>query len=289
MGNLCAPNLREIDSDLLVKDIVFKKTFKSKNDRYFDNIKNYFQYLTINEFLQFIYTIEPDQSYQDLQGTKSYYREVPIYKLPILFKGKLLSHPLVINFIDDQNVEFRRFNSFYAKYFDRLYKNYKSVYKNIFDQKLRESVDCLPKLALIPLAFHACSQSTPNNLKLGIFFNLLCDNGELKKDSNDLYIFLYFMFVLPTNVSLMALNDLAEEDDEVRKFFAEELFYNLYASYELKDSRQAVSGFLDNLFDDKDSLDYTQFENNMLAKNLYFIFSEAGCRHHLDELNKKEK
>lgn len=283
MGNLCAQNLREVDQDLIVNNICFIKTFRSKNDKYFDNIFNYLQYLTINEFLQFIYTIEPDQGEQNLVGNKSYYREVPIYQLPILFKTKLLNHPLVVNFTDERNVDFRRFTNFYSKYFDNLYKNYKSLYKNIFNHKLRESVDCLPKLVLIPLAFHACSQSTPNSLKLEIFFNLLCDNGELKKDSSDLFIFLYFMFVCPTNVSLLSLNDLAEEDDDVRKYFPEDIFYNLYSSYELKDSRDAVQDFINNLFGDKDSLDYSQFERNMLDKSLYFIFSETGVRQILDE------
>ena len=170
MGSLCTQNLREVDADLIIKDINFDKTFSSKNDKYFSNCVNYLSYLNINEFLQFIYNIDPDEGEQNLHGNKSYYKEVAVFRLPFLLKTKLLNHPLVVNFTDERDYEFRQFLAFFSKYFENLYKNYKSLYKNIFDNKLRETVDCLRKLVLLPLAFQSCSQSTPTSLKLSIFF-----------------------------------------------------------------------------------------------------------------------
>lgn len=284
MGGLCAQQLNEIDKELILKDLEFKN-FIGKNDNYFYMEKNnYLSYLNLTELMHFIYSIVPDNdpSNNHLKGEKSFHDEVSLYKLPILFRNKLLKHPIVIQKVSDENQNFRNFVSFYNKSFEFVYLNYKSYFRKIFNEKLREDVDKLPKLVLIPLVFHACG-STPNKLKLNIMFNILSEDGFLKKNSTDLDIFLYFLFVYPTNIALITMDKQAEEDEEIRKNFPSEVFNELFNAYETKDSRVAVEAFIEELFEQDNSLDYQTFEKRMVEKKLYYIFTESGVRWKLEE------
>lgn len=287
MGGMCAQSLNEIDKELIIKDISFKDQ-SSVNDKYFINErKNYLQYLTLSEILQFIYNINPEADSVH-QGKKSYYAEVAVYKFPLLLKNKLMYHPLVIHHINNDDKTFKLFDTFCSKMFENIYKNYKSLYKSLYDEKLRQNTEKLPKLAILPMAFQWAGEGTPNKLKLHILFNLFCDDGELKADSKDFYIFVYFMFVMPTNISLLTLNEMAEEDEEVRKVLSEDDFLTMYNAYETKDSRHATEAYIKDLFEDSATLNYQDFEKRITEKNLSFIFSFSATRAHLDFRNSKE-
>lgn len=284
MGTLCTQKLNEIDKGLIIKDLVFEN-FSSQNDKWFYAEKNNFlQYLTLGEMLQFIYSIESDENSHHLQGNKSYYNEVSVFKLPIYLKNKLFKHPLVLQNTDEGNKEFRTYVNYLNKSFENAYLYYKVIFKKLFNEKLRENQDHLPKLTIIPLLFHLCG-TTPNKLKLNIMFNLLSHDSELNRDSKDLYIFLYFLFVYPTSIAIKTMDDQGNEDEDIRKAFPQEAFEKIHNTYEAKDTIVAIDDFLEKLFGTESSINYESFESTFIQKKLYYIFSGPGIRSDLDSRN----
>jgi len=117
---------------------------------------------------------------------------------------------------------------------------------------------------------------------------LLSDDGALKRDSLDLKFFLYFCFAFPTNISLLTLDEVAEEDEDLRKHFPKDTFIDLYEQYEMTDSIEAVQIWLNEMFENDKVIDYHTFEKRLVEKELHYIFNFNNCRHFLDEKKDKE-
>jgi hypothetical protein len=279
MGGLCQAPQNEVDHELIVQDLKFD-SFRGINDQYFiiDN-KNYIQYLTLSDMLQFIYSIVPDETKE-----KSYLDVVPINKLPILLKNKILKHPLVIDHVNEDDKNHKVFVPFFGKSFKFILKNYKKIHKEIYGNKW-ENKDAIPKLSILTYAFQLTGNNTLNRYKVNIMFNIFAEQGELKRNNKDLKVFLYFMFVNSTNVALLTLDEIAQEDEDVRKQIPEEVFLKIYSVYETKDSQEAVEEFINKLFGDSSSLTYSDFEKNLMDNKLYYIFSNSGVRNYLENRN----
>jgi hypothetical protein len=279
MGGLCQAPQNEVDNELLVQDLKFD-SFRGINDQYFIiDKKNYIQYLTLSDMLQFIYSIVPD-----ITKDKSYLDVVPINKLPILLKNKIIKHPLVIDHVNEDDRSHKVFVPFFSKSFKFIFKNYKKIHKDVHGKKW-DIQDSIPKLCILPYAFQLTDNNTLNRYKVNIMFNIFAEQGELKKNNLDFKIFLYFMFVISTNVALLTLDEIAQEDEDVRKQIPEEVFLKIYSVYETKDSQEAVEEFLNSLFGDKSSLVYSDFEKSLMDNKLYYIFSNSGVRNYLENRN----
>ena len=285
MGQLCGTPLNEVDKELVMMDLKFD-SFSSENDKYFINEKgNYLEYMNINEIIFFLYSIKSEETDK---SKKSYWDFVAIHKLPILFKNKILRHPVVEYHVEEGSFEFKMFNVFMGKSVSVISKNYKKIHKDVFGEKFKSDKESIPKLSLLPIAFQYCG-NTFNRMKLNVMFNLLSENGELNKKSKDLYIFLYFMFVYPANIALLTMNEIGEEDEEIRKLLPEETFLSIYSQYETADAVKAVEKFTLELFGNEESIGYQAFEKTMVDKKLYLIFDKKGVRSYLDKINKEEK
>lgn len=279
MGGLCQAPLNEVDQELIVQDLKFE-SFRGVNDQYFIiDKKNYIQHLTLSDMLQFIYSIIPDETKE-----KSYLDVVPTNKLPILLKNKILKHPLVIDHVNEDDSSHKVFVPFFGKSFNFIYKNYKKIHKDIYGSKW-EKKDSIPKICILPYAFQLTGNNTLNRYKVNIMFNIFAEQGELKKNNKDLKVFLFFMFVNSTNVALLTLDEIAQEDENVRKQIPEEVFLKIYSVYETKDSQEAIEEFLNKLFGTSSSLNYSDFEKNLMDNKLYFIFSNSGVRSYLENRN----
>lgn len=277
MGQLCQAPLHEVDKELIIVDLKFDN-FSSKNDKYFLNEKaNYINYLNLSDMLQFIYSIPADSS----NHSRSYLDEVAVSKLGILIRNKIIRHPLIYSHVNEDDKGYKVFLSYFSKSHKFTYKNYKSYFKTLYNQKLQQQEETFPKICLFPLAFQF-SGNNLNRYKVNIMFNLLAEDGVLKSNSMDLKLFLYFMFVFCTNITLLALDEVAQEDDEVRKAIPEEDFLNVYKVYETKDSVEAVDEFINTLFGTRKELNYSDFEKSLLDNKLYYIFSSSGTRHYLE-------
>lgn len=279
MGGLCQAPQNEIDQELIVQDLAFE-SFRGVNDQYFlFDKKNYIQYLTLSDMLQFIYSIAPEET-----RDKSYLDIVSVNKLPILLKNKILKHPLVVDNVNEDDNTYKVFVPCFNRSFSFIYKNYKKIHKDIYGSKW-DKKDGIPKLCMLSYAFQSTGSTTMNRYKVNIMFNIFAEQGELKYDSKDFRVFLYFMFVNSTNVALLSLDEVAQEDENVRKQFPEEVFLKIYSVYETKDSQEAVEEYLNSLFNGNKSLTYSDFEKNLMDKKLYYIFSPSGVRNYLETRN----
>lgn len=275
--NLCTAGLNEIDKELIIAEDLKFEEFTSKNQEYFlSNKKDYINYLSLSDMIQIIFSMAAEETPQ--KGAKTYKDSLSEHKLPLAFKNKILKHPLVHDIANDSDSDYNLFIHFYEKCFEVAHKNYKSIIKDVTGRKPKDYIN---KLSLLPLAFQKTSNNY-NKHKASCLFNIFSDEGILKKDNIDFKIFIYFSLVWPTNISLVTYNQIAEESEEIRKALPEDVVVSIYATYETKDAKEAVDEIVDNLFGSKTSLDYNEFEANLISKKLYFLFSQNGVRHYLE-------
>ncbi len=232
--------------------------------------------LPINDFLQIIYSFDSDDTTQ-----RSFNHMVNIDFIPVALKNKLLKHPLVVenNTITERDIS--DFTSFISKFLDFLSKNYKSFMKTHHGEKVKSGF--IPKISLFPLTF-LYSSSTENRTKISLMFNLFSENGVLQENS-DLFTFVYFLLTCPTNILLLAINEVAKEDNSLRNKLPEDDFLELYRMFEVKDSIAIAKLFIEELFSSGRSVQINDFENNILTKKLFWIFTPSGVRKRFETYN----
>lgn len=203
-------------------------------------------------------------------------------KFELIIRNKLLRHPLVVDSYDDSKPECKKVVVFLEKLFEYVYKNYKVIHKHIFESKPKSGR--IAKLCLLPIAYQNCG-STPNKIKVKSMFHILSVDNQLSKDSQDMRMFLYFMLAYPTNISIVTINEMAQEYEDMRKELSEDKFLEIYNAYETKDAIEAVEDYMTKLFDGKATLSLNEFEESIVKNKLVFIFDSKGVRQHLDKRN----
>lgn len=285
MGNLCLQvNFNTIDELLVTPDLVFE-SFSSRSDQYFDSekIMNILSNLSLPEFFQAIYSF-PSES----NSNKAFLSKVEVTKLPIYLKNKILRSPQISNSNKISEADSDKFSMIIFPIFKYAYENYKSAYKQIYDKKLKEENKSLPKLCILQLGFLYCGQTT-NQLKLALLFNLFSDEGKLSKSSQDLYMFLFFMILYPSNILLLTINELASEDPALRSKMSEEKFQLVYDDFQIKDATVICKQLIELIFENNTMLDYDAFEKSMISKKLYWILNPSGIRSQFDILADQQK
>ena len=225
--------------------------------------------LPINDFLQIIYSLDSEDT-----AEHSFNHMVNIDFIPVALKNKLIKHPLVVENSSISEGDISEFTNFISKYLDFLSKNYKSFMKAHNGQKVKSGF--IPKISLFPLTF-LYSSSTENRTKISLMFNLFSLNGILQENS-DLFTFVYFLLTCPTNILLLAINEVAKEDSSLRSKLPEDDFLELYRMFEVKDSIAIAKLFIDDLFSSGRTIQINDFENKILSKKLFWIFSPSGVR-----------
>lgn len=284
MGALCAKvEMNEISEELTIPDLEFD-TFHGKNDSYFrpfEKQANFFSYLMLHEYVQILYSFSGDT---DKKENKSYMNELSETKFPVFLNKKLLQHPLVSEAANKNEDGFDIFNTISNYLFKYVYKNYKSEHHKIYGRKLTQKEKLIPKICLLPFGFLYCS-NTPNRTKIHFMFNLLNKKGRLAR-TEDLSIFVYSMLVIPSNVSIVSINDVCKENEDLRKNMPIEKFFQLYEQYEVKDCIVLTGRWIEDVFAGEESLVYSAFERNIMEKRLYWIFTPTGIRYTLEEFHK---
>lgn len=278
MGALCSDaKLNEVDELLIKPDLTFDNFTSSKDKKFFyESVMKVIGALPISDFLQIIYSLDSDDT-----SPHSYNHMVNIDFIPVALKNKLLKHPLVVENSSISERDMSDFISFISKYLEFSNKNYKSFMKAHAGEKAKSGF--IPKVSLFPLTF-LYSSSTENRTKISLMFNLFSENGVFK-ESNDLFTFVYFLLACPTNILLLAINEVAKEDSSLRSKLPEEDFLELYRMFEVKDSIAIAKLFTDELFNSGRSIQFNEFEDIILSKKLFWIFSPSGVRKRFEKYN----
>lgn len=351
MGNSTSSNSNNDNNnnnklDKIKADIVYKvSSYNSENDKYFKVIEkdlNILQYIELNEFKQLLYNFSctEQESVEDKEfssKTKQYDYEITKEKFHIFFKNKILSHFAINSLINDKIIKHKYYqeekltsllNFFYNKFYDIMYtdfKYYNKHYSLIKNEKLK-NYKAIKKTCLLAYAFLYCQPYNNSYYNKALFvFNLFSNhkgviynhiiNGEViaNDDTNDLMLFFFFVILIPSNISLVVLNEVKNEYEDIN-LFTDEQFKALYDGYEFKDSYLLLNILINSIFGNKDennmdkSIDNNAVNlkkdeiNNLDVKykptlnkeefigriaKCDWIFTSSGVRYKLDMLHKK--
>lgn len=274
MGNFCTQvSLNEIDEVFLSPDIQVKDVKEGSNEKYFKKeplFNKAFGLFQINDYFQTVYSFTPDE-----KGSENMHDLILIEKIPILFKNKFFKNPLVLESGKISEEEQDNFIQFIIPSFKFLQKNYKALCKKL--QLPTRSHDYAPLISFFPAGFLYCSGNLRN--KFSLFYNLVADKGTfISKDSTKLYSLIYFMLIVPSNIFLLAINELAKDDDTYRRILPEEDFYKLYDIYQVKDAEGLAHDFINKLFQEDNKMNYPTFEERIVSKELHWLFYPKGIR-----------
>ena len=283
MGNTQPQQIQKIKHKKPQPDIEFKIR-KSKNDLHFNKIENttnFFKYMNISDYLDCLLNFGLMDKEKRLN--KSHSNEMKLTVFTVFLECKILQNILVFSESGRNEVNYNYFKNFYINVFEFMYKSYKSFYKTINDEKLRQEEKSIPKLGLIPLGIFNCIGS--NRSKLELVFNLCANEDyELETESKDLKLLVFFLLMIPSGIYLLTLNETAKEDDREREVFPEDEFIRIYDVYQVKDCLRGIEIVLEKLFKSESKLSYEAFEKNVLEQKLEFIVSASGVRNFLENM-----
>jgi len=284
-------------------DIQFRKV-TAKNDSYFqkmENDYNFFQYYNLEDLVFQILRFYDKESNEELnkkleeyntqQGVK---RKNSVNIMTEVFFDKFLESKIIKTVLlgddyinsDDYTKHTRQFKAFYAQFFNYSNKTYKNFHKAFFGEKLHSHDDFVPKAVLLPLAFYYGNAQM--RVKIEVFFNLLCnEEGNISLNDYNFRLLLFSLIAAGSGVSLLSLNDLGKEDEEIRKEFSEEEFIRIYDVYQIKDILRILDDVLMRLFDVKDlaenkELNFEAYKAQFTQQSLYWLFYPSGVRNYLE-------
>jgi len=286
-------------------DIQFRKLV-SKNDQYFLNLEtnaNFFQHYSVEDLVYSILRYHPDKFNESLNEDYENYnnekqltpnnKQVNImseYMFDMFLDKKILKTVLLDQeavYGNEGKKDLDQFKAFYGNYFVYLYKTYKNFHKHFFGEKVKKGDDeFVPKLGLLPLAFYYGVGQM--RIKIEVFFNLLCSkNDTINLQDYNLRTLIFFLIAGASGVSLLALNNVATEDEEVRKQFTEDEFVRIYDLYEIKDCIRTMDEILGKLFDTTDlsvnkEISCEEFKWSFTKHGFYWLFYPSGVRNHLE-------
>lgn len=276
------PEHKEVDFDVQDYSSVHDDIFK-----YYEKDINLLKYIDIFDFKQLLYNYAAtDEERNEGNDNKvlEYHYEISDSMFNMFVEKKIINHFCVFPSICNDDKVKKTAKSFYNLMFHNYYKNYKSYlkkYARISGQKA--SHDNISKLCLLSLAFVYC-RSQNNQQKALFLFNLFANANYEFENSPDLDLFLYFTILTPSNVYLLSINDIGTEFEDLK--MKEEKFYEVYDTYEVKDSKRLLDLTIEQLFEGKETLKYNEFMTNI--KKLDWLFSTSGIRNVLGKNNNKE-
>lgn len=281
MGNLCKKPDLSIPRKSPPRDIEFK-SFTGSNESYFDKIDveiNFLKYLELHQYLETLY------SYGNKDDTDySHKEEIGENVFGMFIELKLLKSAIVYSESISVESNYNLFKDYYSRFFTYLHKVYKNYYKEAFGEKLKQEEKAVPKISLIPLGIYQCHSTNKSKMEL-IFNTCSNDDYELESNSETLRMFIFFMLIIPSCVSLLSLNEVAKERDDIRKSFPEEIFIKMYDAYQVKDSLRELENVISSLFNGKEKLSYNEFRDNIIEKGLVWLFTSSGVRDYLEKHN----
>ena len=286
-------------------DIQFRKV-KGKNDQYFKSVEetaNLFLNYNFEEIIYLLLSFQSNETNEELQTRfKEYNLENKIvtkkdsveiikecYFLKFL-ESKIIHNPLVnqdsLYVGNSGSKDLNLFKGFYGYFYTYLHKTYKNFFKDFYGHKIHSSDDYLPKVFLLPLAFYYGQAQM--RVKIEVFFNFLA-NGKDSICSIDfnLRALIFALLSCASGSSLLALNDLAKDDQDVRKQFSEDEFVRIYDLYQVKDCLRVTEEVICKLFEitnmkEFKEIDIEVFKWHFTKGGFYWLFYPEGVRNYLE-------
>ena len=279
-------------------DVNFKAKL-SKNDEYFKKIEKDANLLSLFNIEELFYLLNEHQkdsqeginSNRIIENSDSFTKESSMIQgfkedlFNLFLEKKICKNSLINqNKVDEKDKSY--FLSFYKHYIHFLVKSFKNLYKILYEEKLQSDVNYVPKLAIIPLFFYFGKGTIKS--KTDLLFNILSNSDyQISLGDNKIRILLFFLILGSSGIFLLALNEYAKEDEEVRKVFQENEFVRLYDMYQVKDATRIMDKMLKSLFSVDDlssnkSISYDEFIKKFHENQYYWIFSASGVRGYLE-------
>jgi len=218
----------------------------------------------------------------------SYFESIKIENIQILFERRIFKNVLTSNLASNDNI--LSFNQSFIKHYSSfIYKTYKNFNKIEYNDKSKMSVEYIPKLILLPFILQNSNGSYRN--KLNFLFNILSNESSIVNLTDyRLKAVFFFLLMSPSGISLLALNELSNKDESIRKGFPEEEFVRIYDMYQVKDGIRNMKALLSKLFktdslDQNKELDFNGFTNSFIENGLLFLFSNSGVREYMEANN----
>lgn len=218
----------------------------------------------------------------------SYLESIKIENIQILFNRRILKNVLSSNYTNNENI--LTFNQSFIKHFSCfMYKTYRNFNKIEYNDKSKMSIEYIPKLILIPFILQNTNGSYRN--KLNFLFNILCnESSQVSIIDYRLKVIFFFLLMCPSGISLLILNEIANEDENTRKVFPEEEFVRIYDMYQVKDGIRNMKVLLlklfkTNSFDNNKILNFNEFTNSFIENGFLFLFSNSGVREYMETNN----
>ena len=284
------------------EDIPFK-IIPSDNDKYFKQFEvdiNFFSHYNIDELMYFFISFQDYQYDTEITSCyKEYTKKNQINTdgmhndLEIMSEGffiKFLDNKIIKNVLINQDFAYSKgqdfiFKAYYSHFFKFLNKTYKNFHKQIFGNKFKSDL-IVPKLCLYPIAFYF-SQSQMK-IKMEIFYSLVSNyHGKINILDFKLRLLLFSLIACGSGIFLLALNEIAKENEDVRATFQEDEFIRIYDMYQIKDYLRILDDVLAQIFDVTDvnlfvEIDYEVFSWRIAEKNLFWLFNPSGVRNYLE-------
>lgn len=269
--------LNKVDELLISSDVAFEEVQSNGSiEKYFSYEKTFTAILncvSLSDYFQAVYSF----SSEHIHSEKTFLSTVLEAKLPIFFKNKILRSPMIAESTKISETDVSEFSNVLNPYFSFVYKNYRSMYKQIHNKKLKEDMSSIPKICLFPIGFLYCGLTT-NRIKLTLLFNLFSEEGLLSRSSEDFFLFLFFLMLYPSNILLLTIDEIAKENSKIRSELSVEKFLGMYDDFKIKDAYDICKQYINQLFGESPNLSYTKFEESILSNKLHWIFFPKGIR-----------
>ena len=278
----------EIIKKPLPVDFVFKP-FIAKHDNFFkiaEEDMNYFQYLQLHDFLVLLQIFSTDENEVD-SDIKAYNKIITKQSFTVFIDLKIIKHFLIFPDSSKSNSFSEDFKLLYENFYEILFKGYKTIVTSVTGEKFakdKTNIKKLKILALMPLGFLFCKSS--NRAKIETIFNMFAnDENELTVDNKDFKVFICLMFSIPSGIFFITLKELSKEKDLLVGKLDDDKYQEIYSTYEIKDSLRNAEGFIKLLFNDKNVLNFDDFQNSITDSKLNWIFTSSGIRNYLENNN----
>lgn len=255
------------------------KKYSSKYDKEFSKFEsefNFFKFLDIKDFQQLLYNFTCTEQERIEKRNKEYNFEVSETMFSVFVNKKIINHFLINPHIANDEKKINIAKAFLNNVFTILRKS-TAQYNKLNGKKTENKT--IKKLSLLSYGFVFCKEDHFN--KIQFLFYLLSDEEEMLKFSDDLVEFLFFVFLIASNVLIFSIYTLGKEFEEFA--IEDEYFAEIYNACELKDAKFLANKVIEGLFKEKNQLDFDDFYKIIILED--WLFTTQGIRKKLEDNN----
>lgn len=273
MGNICHNEVIKIEKKPLRQDIVFPEFHEAHSEIFkLSDQFNVFKYYRLED-IAFLFLQNFGDGKEHIQDSK----------FNLFTKNKLINNILILQHTANDTNSTARMKTFNDKFFISFYKGFKSFYKKAKGEKWENS-NQIPFISFMPVA--VVYGNARNDTKVDYIYSILSNDhtGEIVRDDNTLFFF-FGLFAIPSFVLLYTLRLIAEEYEDFQKELEKFDFDVIFEGYEVKDAIHCCNKMMDELFGDKDRINFQEFHRKFDDPNFQILICPRGIRTYINKNN----